>query len=66
MEGWYSFTVNDTVYSIMFKPSVVGEMTAQPGSQGAVGMVDMATLLFTTLFRWQGELIPVQVSLLYK
>lgn len=62
VEGFYSFIVNNTVYSIMFKPSVVGEMTSQPGSNGNVGSVDMATLLFTTLFRWQGELVPVQVS----
>jgi len=47
----------------MFKPSVVGEMTSQPGSAGNVGSVDMATLLFTTLFRWQGELVPVQVGI---
>ena len=63
VEGWYSFVVNETVYSIMFKPSVVGEMTSQPGSAGNVGSVDMATLLFTTLFRWQGELVPVQVGI---
>ena len=61
VEDWYSYTVNGTVYLLMMKPSVVGEMTSDLGSQGSRGPVDMTTLLYTTLFRWQGELVPVQV-----
>lgn len=61
VEGWSSFTVNETVFILMHKPSVVGEMTSPLGSQGTAGAVDMATLMYTTLFRWQGELVPIQV-----
>ncbi|XP_053406314.1 adhesion G-protein coupled receptor V1-like [Mercenaria mercenaria] len=60
VEGWSSFTMNKTVFILMHKPSVVGEMTSPLGSQGSTGAVDMATLMFTTLFRWQGELVPIQ------
>ncbi|XP_052793587.1 adhesion G-protein coupled receptor V1-like [Mya arenaria] len=60
VEDWYSYMVNGTVYLLMMKPSVVGELTSDMGSDGSQGPVDMATLLYTTLFRWQGELTPVQ------
>ena len=58
---WYSYIVNGTVYILMFKSSVVGELNSDLGSPGSAGAVDMTTLMYTTLFRWQGELIPVQV-----
>ncbi|KAH3717902.1 hypothetical protein DPMN_060698 [Dreissena polymorpha] len=60
VENWYSYTVNSTTYLLMMKPTVVGEMTSDLGSQGSAGPVDMATLFHTTLFRWQGELVPLQ------
>ncbi|KAL4228132.1 hypothetical protein ACF0H5_013567 [Mactra antiquata] len=60
VEDWSSFSFNDTVFILMHKPSVVGELTSELGSQGSPGTVDMATLMKTTLFRWQGEFVPIQ------
>lgn len=62
VRGWHSFNMNGTVYLLMLKPSAVGGLKTQPGTSGAAGAIDMNNLQFTTLFRWQGELIPVQVS----
>ena len=65
IQGWHSFTRNGTQYLLMLKSSVVGELKTQPGTNGSVGEVDMTSLRYTTLFRWQGELTPVQVSIFY-
>ena len=65
IRGWHSFTRNGTQYLLMLKSSVVGELKTQLGTNGSVGEVDMTSLRFTTLFRWQGELTPVQVSIFY-
>ena len=55
--------MNSTAYVLMMKPSVVGELTTTVGSSGSAAAVDMETLMYTTLFRWQGELMPIQVFL---
>ena len=64
VRGWHSFNMNGTTFLLMLKPAVVGELQAQPGTSGSAGEIDMADLQYTTLFRWQGELIPVQVSII--
>ena len=61
VQGWHSFNMNGTTFLLMLKPAVVGELQTQPGTSGSAGEIDMTDLQYTTLFRWQGELIPVQV-----
>ena len=61
VRGWHSFSWNGSVYLLMLKPGRVGQLQTQPGTSGAAGAVDMKNLQFTTLFRWQGELLPIQV-----
>ena len=64
VHGWHSFSWNGTLYLLMLKSSVVGELQTQLGTNGSSQTVDMTNLMYTTLFRWQGELTPVQVSFL--
>ncbi|KAK3601208.1 hypothetical protein CHS0354_004408 [Potamilus streckersoni] len=58
--GWYTFSANGTTYFLMLKSSVTGELVTRPGSNGSTIPVDLNNLSQTTLFRWQGELTPVQ------
>ena len=61
VRGWHSFSWNGSLYLLMLKPGRVGPLQTQPGTSGAAGVVDTGNLQFTTLFRWQGELLPKQV-----
>ena len=65
VRSWHSFNWNGSVYLLMLKPGTVGQLLTQPGTGGAAGAVDMTSLQFTTLFRWQGELIPIQAGFIY-
>lgn len=62
--GWHSFYSNDTLYLVMLTSYRVGELTTGIGSAGNDSAFSVERFLYSTLFKWQGQLVPVQVSLL--
>ena len=60
--SWYSYTMDGMMYVVMLTKFCVGELTSAIGSDGSAETVTVDRLLQTTLFKWQGELIPLQVK----
>ena len=61
VQGWHSYTVNGTRYIVMLTSFRVGELTTGVGSDGAVEAVNVGRLYQSTLFKWLGQMVPVQV-----
>ena len=59
--SWYSYIANGMVYVVMLTYFRVGELTSDIGSDGSAETVNVDRLFQSTLFKWQGELIPLQV-----
>ncbi|XP_069137444.1 adhesion G-protein coupled receptor V1-like isoform X2 [Argopecten irradians] len=60
VQSWYSYTMNGTEYLLMLTNFRVGELTTMIGSNGSAEPVNVDRLFQTTLFKWRGQLIPVQ------
>lgn len=60
--GWHSFYSNDSLYLVMLTSYRVGELTTGIGSAGNDSTYSVDRYLYSTLFKWQGQLVPVQVS----
>lgn len=61
VSSWHSFMWKNTVFVVMLNAGRVGELTTTVGSPGAVGAVNPDDLFTSTIFRWAGELVPIQV-----
>lgn len=59
--NWYSYTYSGMVYIVMLTNFRVGELTSAIGSDGSAGTINVDRLYHSTLFKWQGEMIPLQV-----
>lgn len=59
--SWYRYIANGMVYVVMLTNFRVGELTSAIGSDGSAEAVNVDRLFQSTLFKWQGELIPLQV-----
>ncbi|KAJ8304146.1 hypothetical protein KUTeg_017729 [Tegillarca granosa] len=62
VKAWFSFIVNQTVYMVMLTTFRVGDLTTGVGSNGSASAINVDRLYDSTLFKWQGELIPLQVA----
>lgn len=60
--GWHGFYSNDSLYLVMLTSYRVGELTTGIGSAGNDSTYSVDRFLYSTLFKWQGQLVPVQVS----
>ncbi|XP_060082724.1 adhesion G-protein coupled receptor V1-like [Ylistrum balloti] len=60
VKSWYTYTVNGTHYLLMLTNFRVGELTTMIGSNGTSEPVNVDRLYQTTLFKWMGQLIPIQ------
>ncbi|VDI35962.1 G-protein coupled receptor 98 [Mytilus galloprovincialis] len=58
--NWYSYTYSSMVYIVMLTNFRVGELTSAIGSDGSAGTINVDRLYHSTLFKWQGEMIPLQ------
>ncbi|XP_061172919.1 adhesion G-protein coupled receptor V1-like [Saccostrea echinata] len=58
--GWHSFYSNDTLYLVMLTSYQAGELTSGIGSAGNDSLFSVDRFLYSTLFRWQGQMVPVQ------
>lgn len=59
--GWHSFYSNATLYLVMLTSYRVGELTSGIGTAGNDSMYSVDRFLYSTLYKWQGQLVPVQV-----
>ena len=62
VKSWHGYTVNGTQYLLMMTNFRVGELTSTVGSNGSALAVNVDRLYETTLFKWRGRLVPVQVG----
>ncbi len=60
--GWYSFELNGLVFLLLLNGERTGALTTGVGSDGSDGQYDRNNIRQTVLYRWQGSLVPVQVS----
>ena len=62
VQSFHSFVVEQTTYLVMLTSARVGELTTGAGSDGSARVIDLNSFTQSTIFRWQGELVPIQVS----
>ncbi len=60
--SWYSYVFEDVTYFVLLNDQRSDPLTTRIGSDGSAGEYDADDVTHSVLYRWQGTLVPVQVS----